>query len=41
MNVLKVIMLDMMNFWMDNIWDDLMKVILKVNVLIINDEEVR
>ena len=37
----KVIMLDTMNFWMDNTWDDLMKVISKVNVITINDEEAR
>ncbi len=41
MNAPKVIMLDTMNFWMDNTWDDLMKVISKVNVLTINDEEAR
>lgn len=37
----KLIMLDTMNFWMDNTWNDLMKVIGKVNVLTINDEEAR
>jgi sugar/nucleoside kinase (ribokinase family) len=41
MNDPKVIMLDTMNFWMDNTWDDLMKVISKVNVITINDEEAR
>jgi len=41
MNAPKVIMLDTMNFWMDNTWDDLMKVISKVNVITINDEEAR
>jgi sugar/nucleoside kinase (ribokinase family) len=30
-----------MNFWMDIAWDDLMKVIAKVDVLSINDEEAR
>lgn len=37
----KMVLLDTMNFWMDNAWDDLMKVIKKVNVLVINDEEAR
>lgn len=41
MHAPKVIMLDTMNFWMDNTWDDLMKVIAKVNVITINDEEAR
>jgi sugar/nucleoside kinase (ribokinase family) len=30
-----------MNFWMDNTWDQLMKVINKVDVITINDEEAR
>ncbi len=37
----KLVMLDTMNFWMDNAWDELMVVIRKVNVLVINDEEAR
>jgi sugar/nucleoside kinase (ribokinase family) len=41
MNAPKLVMLDTMNFWMDHAWDDLMIVIRKVNVLVINDEEAR
>lgn len=37
----KLVVLDTMNFWMDNTWDDLMKVINKVDVITINDEEAR
>lgn len=37
----KLVVLDTMNFWMDNAWDDLMKVIKKVDVVTINDEEAR
>ncbi|MGB8705104.1 MAG: PfkB family carbohydrate kinase [Gillisia sp.] len=37
----KLVVLDTMNFWMDNTWDDLMKVIAKVDVITINDEEAR
>jgi len=37
----KLVVLDTMNFWMDNALDDLMKVIAKVNVITINDEEAR
>lgn len=37
----KLIILDTMNFWMDNAWDELMKVISKVDVIAINDEEAR
>lgn len=37
----KLIALDTMNFWMDNAWDELMEVIGKIDVLIINDEEAR
>lgn len=37
----KLIVLDTMNFWMDNTWDDLLKVITKVDVITINDEEAR
>lgn len=37
----KLIILDTMNFWMDNAWDELMNVISKVDVIAINDEEAR
>jgi len=37
----KLIILDTMNFWMDNAMDDLMNVISKVDVITINDEEAR
>lgn len=37
----KLIVLDTMNFWMDNAWDDLLKVIAKIDVITINDEEAR
>lgn len=37
----KLVVLDTMNFWMDNTWDDLMTVIGKVDALTINDEEAR
>lgn len=37
----KLVVLDTMNFWMDNTWEDLMKVIEKVDALTINDEEAR
>jgi sugar/nucleoside kinase (ribokinase family) len=37
----KLVVLDTMNFWMDNTLDDLMKVIAKVDVITINDEEAR
>jgi sugar/nucleoside kinase (ribokinase family) len=37
----KLIALDTMNFWMDIAMDDLLKVIKKVDVLTINDEEAR
>lgn len=37
----KLVVLDTMNFWMDNTWDDLLKVIAKVDVVTINDEEAR
>jgi sugar/nucleoside kinase (ribokinase family) len=37
----KLVVLDTMNFWMDNTWDDLLKVIAKVDVITINDEEAR
>ena len=35
----KLIVTDTMNYWMDNCMDDLLLVIAKTNVLIINDEE--
>ncbi len=37
----KLIILDTMNFWMDNSWDALMNVISKIDVITINDEEAR
>ncbi|TDN88136.1 sugar/nucleoside kinase (ribokinase family) [Salegentibacter sp. 24] len=37
----KLAILDTMNFWMDNALEDLMKVINKVDVITINDEEAR
>lgn len=37
----KLIVLDTMNFWMDNAMDDLLRVIAKVDVITINDEEAR
>lgn len=37
----KLVALDTMNFWMDVAWDDLLKVLQKVDVLTINDEEAR
>lgn len=37
----KLIMLDTMNFWMDIALDDLKKVLQKIDVLTINDEEAR
>lgn len=37
----KLIILDTMNFWMDNTLDELMQVIEKVDVIAINDEEAR
>ncbi|WP_108245724.1 PfkB family carbohydrate kinase [Muricauda brasiliensis] len=37
----KLIVLDTMNFWMDNTWDELMIVISKIDVITINDEEAR
>ncbi|MDG2052159.1 MAG: PfkB family carbohydrate kinase [Flavobacteriaceae bacterium] len=36
-----LVILDTMNFWMDSALDDLMKVIAKVGVITINDEEAR
>ena len=37
----KLVVLDTMNFWMDNTWDELMAVIGKIDVITINDEEAR
>lgn len=37
----KLIVLDTMNFWMDNALDQLMEVIAKIDVITINDEEAR
>lgn len=37
----KFIAMDTMNFWMDTAWDSLMKVLKRVNILTINDEEAR
>ncbi|SHG55540.1 PfkB family carbohydrate kinase [Flagellimonas flava] len=37
----KLIIADTMNFWMDNTWDELMKVIARIDVITINDEEAR
>ncbi len=37
----KLIVLDTMNFWMDNTWNELMDVIKRVDVITINDEEAR
>lgn len=37
----KLVVLDTMNFWMDNTWQELMEVIAKVDVITINDEEAR
>jgi sugar/nucleoside kinase (ribokinase family) len=37
----KLVVLDTMNFWMDNSLDELMEVIAKIDVITINDEEAR
>lgn len=37
----KLVVLDTMNFWMDNALEDLYKVIKKIDVIAINDEEAR
>lgn len=37
----KLIVLDTMNFWMNNTWDELIDVIGKIDVITINDEEAR
>lgn len=36
-----LVIMDTMNYWMNNAWDDVLKVIAKVDVLTINDEEAR
>lgn len=36
-----LVLLDTMNYWMDASWDDLMTVIKRVDMLVINDEEAR
>ncbi len=41
MNKPKLVILDTMNFWMDNALDELKQVIAKVDVITINDEEAR
>jgi len=37
----KLVVMDTMNFWMDNSWDELLEVLKQVDVLTINDEEAR
>lgn len=37
----KLVVLDTMNFWMDTAWDDLIRVLKRVDVLTINDAEAR
>ncbi len=37
----KLVVMDTMNFWMDIAWDELIKVIARVDVLTINDQEAR
>jgi sugar/nucleoside kinase (ribokinase family) len=37
----KLVVLDTMNFWMDNTLDELMEVLTKIDVITINDEEAR
>lgn len=37
----KLIIMDTMNYWMDSAWDDLMKVIARADVLMVNDSEAR
>jgi sugar/nucleoside kinase (ribokinase family) len=37
----RLIVMDTMNFWMDTAWDDLLKVIARVDVLTVNDGEAR
>ena len=37
----KLVVLDTMNYWMDNTWDELVEVLKKIDVITINDEEAR
>ncbi len=37
----KLTILDTMNFWMNNTWDELMQIISRIDVITINDEEAR
>ena len=37
----ELIVLDTMNFWMDTAWDELLKTLEMIDVLVINDEEAR
>lgn len=37
----KLVVLDTMNFWMDQTWDELMDVLKHIDILAINDEEAR
>lgn len=37
----QLVILDTMNFWMDNTWNELMEVLKEVDVITINDEEAR
>ncbi len=37
----KLVVLDTMNYWMNNAWDELMDVLKKIDVITINDEEAR
>lgn len=37
----RLIVMDTMNYWMDSAWDDLMLVIKRVDVLMVNDSEAR
>jgi len=37
----ELIALDTMNFWMDTAWDDLIKLLKKIDIIIINEEEAR
>ncbi len=40
-NSTDLVVMDTMNYWMDTTWDELMKVIERIDVLTINDEEAR
>ncbi|MBT8311376.1 MAG: sugar kinase, partial [Flavobacteriaceae bacterium] len=37
----QLLVLDTMNFWMDNSWDELIQVLKRIDVITINDEEAR